>query len=121
MNLLLAVGIMVVAGFLGGLALEKLKLPKISGYIIVGALLSPSLLNIIPEKTVDRLDIITEIALGIIAYLIGGSLKAKSLQHLRKSIAWVIIFQSIGACLLVTVVLALTGHLVIPGGTFWQY
>ncbi len=120
MNLLLAVGTMVVAGFLGGLAFEKLKLPKISGYIIVGVLLSPSLLNIIPKETTGRLDIITEIALGIIAYLIGGSLKAESLRHLRKSIAWVIIFQSIGACLLVTVVLALTGHLVIPGGTFWQ-
>ncbi|NIP25052.1 MAG: CBS domain-containing protein [Phycisphaerae bacterium] len=121
MDPLLSIGIMVVAGFLGGLALEKLRLPKISGYIIVGALLSPSLLEIIPEETVESLDIITKIALGIIAYLIGGSLKAESLRHLRKSIAWVIIFQSIGACLLVTVVLALTGHLVIPGETFWQY
>ena len=121
MNPLLSIGIMVVAGFLGGLALEKFKLPKISGYIIVGALLSPSLFHIIPKETIDKLDIITEIALGIIAYLIGGSLKAESLQHLKKSIAWVIIFQSIGACLLVTVVLALTGHLVIPGETFWQY
>ena len=120
MNLLLSVGIMVVAGFLGGLALEKLKLPKISSYIIVGILLSPSLLNIIPKETISRMDIITEIALGIIAYLIGGSLKVESLHHLRKSIAWVIIFQSTGACLLVTVVLALTGHLVIPGGTFWH-
>ncbi|MHC4691778.1 MAG: cation:proton antiporter domain-containing protein [Planctomycetota bacterium] len=119
--MLLSIGIMVVAGFLGGLALEKFRLPKISGYIIVGALLSPSLFHIIPEETIKQLDIITEIALGIIAYLIGGSLKAESVQHLRKSIAWVIIFQSIGACLLVTVVLALTGHLVIPGEAFWQY
>ena len=121
MNLLLSIGIMVVVGFLGGLALEKLKFPKISGYIIVGAILSPSLLNIIPKETVGRLNIVTEIALGIIAYLIGGSLKAESLQHLRKSIVWVILFQSIGACLLVTVALALTGHLIIPEGTFWQY
>ena len=120
MNLLLAVGIMVVAGFLGGLALEKLKLPKITGYIIVGVLLGPSLLNIIPKETVGRLNIITEIALGVIAYLIGASLKVESLRRLRKSITWIIIFQSVGACLLVTVVLAFTGHLVIPSGTFWQ-
>jgi len=121
MDLLLAVGIMVVAGFLGGLALEKLKLPKITGYIIVGVLLGPSFLNIIPKETVGSLDIITEIALGVIAYLIGASLKVESLRRLRKSITWIIIFQSVGACLLVTVVLALTGHLVIPGETFWQY
>ena len=120
MNLLLAVGIMIVAGFLGGLAFEKLKLPKISGYIIVGVLLSPSLLNIIPKETTGELDIITEIALGVIAYLIGASLKVKSLHNLGKSIVWIIIFQSVGACLLVTVALSLTGHLVIPSGTFWQ-
>ncbi len=121
MNPLLSIGIMVVAGFIGGLALEKLKLPKISGYIIVGALLSPSLLNIIPKETVGELDIITEIALGIIAYLIGGSLKVKSLRNLGKSIVWIIIFQSLGACLLVTVALSVTGHLIIPDETFWQY
>jgi Kef-type K+ transport system membrane component KefB len=121
MDLLLAVGIMIVAGFLGGLAFEKLKLPKISGYIIVGALLSPSLLKIIPEKTVGQLDIITEIALGIIAYLIGASLKVKSLRNLGKSIVWIIIFQSLGACLLVTAALSVTGHLIIPGEAFWQY
>ncbi len=121
MNPLLSIGIMIVAGFLGGLALEKFRLPKISGYIIVGVLLSPSLLDIIPEKTVDKLDIITKIALGIIAYLIGGSLKVKSLRNLGKSIVWIIIFQSLGACLLVTVALSVTGHLIIPGETFWQY
>jgi Kef-type K+ transport system membrane component KefB len=120
MNLLLAVGIMVVAGFLGALASEKIKLPKISGYIIVGVLLGPSLLSIIPKETIGELDIITEIALGIIAYLIGASLKIDSLRSLRRSITWIIVFQSLGACLLVTVVLAFTGHLVIPAGTFWQ-
>ena len=120
MNLLLAVGIMVVAGFLGALASEKIKLPKISGYIIVGVLLGPSVLSIIPKETIGELDIITEIALGIIAYLIGASLKIDSLRSLRRSITWIIVFQSIGACLLVTVVLAFTGHLVIPDGTFWQ-
>ena len=59
MNLLLAVGIMVVAGFLGALASEKIKLPKISGYIIVGVLLGPSVLSIIQKETIGELDIIT--------------------------------------------------------------
>ena len=66
MNLILAVGIMIVVGFLGGLASAKLKFPMITGYIIIGVLLSPSLLNIIPRETVGELDIITNVALGII-------------------------------------------------------
>lgn len=121
MNLILALGIIVVAGFLGSLAAEKLKLPRITGYIVIGVLLSPSLLNIIDAETVGNLDIITNIALGFIAYLIGGSLKMESLRGLGRSITWITFLQSLGAWLLVTLVLALLGHLIIPSETFWQW
>jgi len=120
MNLILAVGIMIVLGFLGGLALGKLKFPMITGYIIIGVLLSPSLLNIIPRETVGELDIITNVALGIIAYLIGGSLHWADLQRLAKSIIYIVPFESLGAWFLVTLVLASLGSLIIPGETFWQ-
>jgi len=121
MNLILALGIIVVAGFMGSLAAEKLKLPRITGYIIIGILLSPSLLNIIHAETVGNLDLITDIALGFIAYLIGGSLKMESLRGLGRSITWITLLQSLGAGLLVTLVLALLGHLIIPSETFWQW
>lgn len=121
MNLILALGIIVVAGFLGSLAAEKLKLPRITGYIVIGVLLSPSLLNIIHAETVGNLDLITDIALGFIAYLIGGSLKMESLRGLGRSITWITFLQSLGAWLLVTLVLALLGHLIIPNETFWQW
>ena len=120
MNLILALGIIVVIGFFGGLASGKLKFPRITGYIIIGILLSPSLLNIIPKGAIGNLDIITNIALALIAYLIGGSLHWESLRKLKESITWITLLQSLGAWLLVTVVLALLGHLIIPGRTFWQ-
>jgi Kef-type K+ transport system membrane component KefB len=120
MNLILAVGIMIVVGFLGGLASAKLKFPMITGYIIIGVLLSPSLLNIIPRETVGELNLITDVALGIIAYLIGGSLHWEDLQKLAKSITWIVPFESLGAWFLVTLVLASLGSLIIPGETFWQ-
>lgn len=121
MNLILALGIIVVAGFLGSLAAEKLKLPRITGYIVIGILLSPSLLNIIDAETVGNLDIITDIALGFIAYLIGGSLKMESLRGLGRSITWITFLQSLGAGFLVTLALAILSHLIIPNETFWQW
>ena len=120
MNQLLAIGIITIVGFLGGLAAGKLKLPRITGYIIVGVLLSPSLLNIIPEDAIGHLAVITDLALGVIAYLIGGTLKAESLRGLGRSVAWITLFQSLGAWFLVTVAFALLGPLIIPGETFWQ-
>ena len=120
MNLILAIGIIVVVGFFGGLAAGKIKFPRITGYIIIGILLSPSLLNIIPRETIGSLDIITDIALGFIAYLIGGSLRWESIRKLGRSIAAILPFQSLGAWFLVTIVLALLGHLIFPNQDFWQ-
>ena len=122
MNLVLAIGIIVVIGFFGGLAAERLRFPRIIGYIIIGVLLSPSVLNIISEATVKNLDIITDIHVGIVAFLIGGSLRLESLRKLGRSIAWITPFQSLGAWLLVSLLLAfLFPRLVsIPNATFSQ-
>ncbi len=122
MNLVLAIGIIIVIGFLGGLATEKIKFPRITGYIIIGVLLSPSLLNIISAATIENLDIMTNIALGIIAFLIGGSLRMESLRKLGRSIAWITTFQSLGAWLIVTLLLVFLSPLIlsIPNATMSQ-
>lgn len=122
MNLILAIGIMVIVGFFGGTIAKRFKFPRITGYIIIGILLSPSLLNIIPAATIENLDIITDIALGIIAFLIGGSLRLGPLRKLERSIAWIAPFQSLGAWLVVTLLLAFLSPLIltIPNATFSQ-
>ncbi len=122
MNLILAIGIIIVIGFLGGLVTEKIKFPRITGYIIIGILLSPSLLNIISAETIENLDIMTNIALGIIAFLIGGSLQLETLRKLGKSIAWITAFQSLGAWLIVTLLLVFLSPLIlsIPNATWSQ-
>ena len=122
MNLVLALGIIIVIGFLAGTIANRLKFPRITGYIIIGILLSPSLLNIISAATIKNLGIIIDIALGIIAFLIGGSLRLEPLRKLGKSIAWITSFQSLGAWLLVTLLLVFLSPLIltIPNATFSQ-
>jgi len=122
MNLVLAIGIIIVIGFLGGLATKRIKFPRITGYIIIGILLSPSLLNIISAATIENLDIMTNIALGIIAFLIGGSLHLETLRKLGRSIAWITPFQSLGAWLIVTLLLVFLSPfiLTIPNATLSQ-
>jgi Kef-type K+ transport system membrane component KefB len=121
MNLVLAIGIITVVGFLGGLAAERLRFPRITGYILIGILLSPSVLNVISGATIEDLGIITDVALGIIAFLIGGSLRLESLRKLGRSIAWITPFQSVGAWCLVTILLAFLFPriLTIPNATFY--
>jgi len=128
MDIALVIGVMIIAGFLGGVVMRKLRFPRVTGYIVVGILLSPSVLgslglDFLSKATVDSLDIITNVALGIIAYAIGSSLRIGSLRKLGRSIAWITPFQSLGTWLIVTLVLAFLAPLVlvIPGATFFQF
>jgi len=122
MNLILAIGIIIVIGFLGGLATKSIKFPRITGYIIVGILLSPSVLNIISTATIENLDIMTNIALSIIAFLIGGCLHLGHLRKLGRSIAWIMPFESLGALLIVTLLVTFLSPFIlsIPNATLSQ-
>ena len=122
-DLILAIGVMVTVGLLGGLLSNKIKFPRVSGYIIVGVLLSPSVLNLISRATIDKLDIITHVALAIVAYLIGASLRLESIRKLGRSIAWITPFQSLGAWLIVTLVIAFLAPLILatPDVTLLQF
>lgn len=114
MNSILAIGILVIAGFFGGLVAKKIRYPRISGYIIVGMLLSPSVLNVIPAQLIkEDLSVITDIALGVVAYLIGGSLSIERLKKLGKNIITITPFEALGAWIFVTVLIVSLGHFVI--------
>ncbi len=118
-NVVLAIGIFLVIGFFGGLAARKVNFPTISGFIIVGIILS--LLDIIPGELIEgELNIITEISLGIIGYLVGGGLYLKRLKQFGKSIPIITFFQAIGAWIFVTAIIAFLGPFLIRvdvGGT----
>jgi Kef-type K+ transport system membrane component KefB len=108
-NPLLAVGLLLIFGYWGGRAANALQLPRVSGYLIAGVLLSPSLSHIFTRQLVDQdLNVVTEMALGIIAYLIGGSLILKRMKHLGRSILWITLSQALAAFLFTTIFLVYT-------------
>jgi len=114
MDPLLAIGILIIVGYFGGMAARKLKFPRVSGYIFIGMLLGTSFINIITQEIVHgKLNIITDITLGIIAYLVGGSLDINTLKKLRNDITWISLFEALGAWIFVTLIILLIGPFII--------
>jgi Kef-type K+ transport system membrane component KefB len=114
-NALMAVGIILIIGLFSGFAARKIKFPTITGYIIIGIILSLS--HIIPRGLIDEgLDVITDISLGVIGYLVGGGLYLKKLKKIGKDIATITPFEALGAWVLVTVSILLLGPLIIKTG-----
>ena len=56
-----------------------------------------ALFNVITPQSITELNIITDIVLAMIGYLIGGSLRIKTVRGLGKSIVWVTVLYSLGS------------------------
>lgn len=84
-----------------GRAFGKFRIPSVVGYVILGIALGKSFLNILSPYFVDKLTLINDLALGIIAFIIGGELNLHRLKRLGKSILTIAIFESLGAFIFV--------------------
>lgn len=98
----LTIGVLVtLASFLGLLA-KKIGFPRVVVYILVGALFSPGLFgNYIDFSTEGWSAELTNIALGIIAYIIGSEINLQDIQKEEKTIFFAVIGQSLGALLFI--------------------
>ncbi len=77
---LFVVGLMTMAGFYFGKTMKYIRLPAIIGFMLIGALLGPSLLNLVDEGLQKNLSFITEIALSFVAVSIGLELVSPRLN-----------------------------------------
>lgn len=101
MNLILKVTIALAVGFIGGKFIEILKLPNVSGYLLIGVLLGSSFFNIISPEDIEVLEVISELALAFIAFNIGSEFVIKEIKKFGRKIFWITLGEVIGAILFV--------------------
>jgi len=98
---LAAFGIVAVAsGRIAGV-FEKLKLPQITGFLIIGLVSGPEMLGLIDAEALPRLNFLNEIALAFIAFAVGSELFLKDLMRRMKSIFYLLLSQAVMVFLLV--------------------
>lgn len=90
--------------------MKVVKLPNVTGYLIIGLVFGPYCLKVIPADTVDTLSFIPEIALGFIAFSIGAEFRLSFLKKVGKSPVIIAILEALGAVLVVDAVLIATGQ-----------
>ncbi len=103
-NEFLIVGLLLAFALFAGRVAASLGLPRVAAYLLVGVVFSPDLLG-------DRLELqigvwaegFTTGALGVIAYLIGGSITMGQLRRMGRIIVGSTLGESLGAMLMVFV------------------
>ena len=95
-NYLLLAGIVIGLGFLIGKGTHLMKITGVVGYIFTGVILGPDVLGVVNLTDVE-IETMTNIALGFVAFIIGGELTVSLLRRMGRSIIAIIIGESIGA------------------------
>jgi Kef-type K+ transport system membrane component KefB len=101
MGVLFFVGIAIICGFIGGKLSNRLKFPAVVGYLVAGLILGPSFLNLFNLRLLDNLGIFNDLALGVVAFIIGSEMRLGILRKMGKGVATIILAESFGAFLLV--------------------
>lgn len=77
---IISIAIILVSGFAMTRVTKLLKLPNVTAYIVVGILIGPYCLDLIPQTVVDGTDFISDIALAFIAFSVGEFFKLNTLK-----------------------------------------
>ncbi len=109
MPILLYTSILIIAGLIMAALVKRFKLPSVTGYLIAGLIISPFSFGIIPEEVVHSLEVISEAALGFIAFGIGGEFKLSYIKKMGKSPAIIAFFEAFTASLVVAIVVYMMG------------
>ena len=103
-GVLLALCIIMIAGFLFTRVTNLFRLPKVTGYIIVGILIGPNMFGLISPQLVEHMDFVSDIALACIAFGVGKYFKLEQLRKTGKEILVITVMEAFVAGALVTAV-----------------
>ena len=108
MNLLLSVAFAVLAGLMMTRVVKKLGLPDVTAYLVAGVLIGPYVLGRLnlpvgfhTLEAVEGLNLMSDVALGFIAFAIGNEFRLSALKKTGKQATIVGIVQGLVAALFV--------------------
>ena len=109
-NVLLALSIAMAVGLLMSRFIRLIHLPNVTAYLIAGLLVGPYVLNVLSPELNSELAIISDVALGFIAYSIGSEFKLTYLKEIGVKPMVITLFEGCTASLFVFVTLLLMGQ-----------
>jgi len=87
----LVLGFLLLTAYCIAFFLDKVRLPRITGFIIGGLILGPYVLGFFNSKSVESLSFLNTLALAFIAFSAGGELKLKNFQHQLRKILFLVL------------------------------
>lgn len=109
MNEILSVGLILMSALIAGHAAQLIRVPEVTGYLLVGLVIGPAGFDLISHDNLSTLGFLSEVALGLILFNIGSIFEAARFRALGAGVIRVTLCEAPLAFALVTIGLLLVG------------
>lgn len=100
-NILLLLGIAIFLGATGGKLFQRLRIPQVVGYIVIGLVLGQTGFGFIDAEVVEEMRPLGMFALGLIGLLIGRELKFPDLRRRGRQFVSILLSEGLSAFFIV--------------------
>lgn len=109
MNEILSVGLVLVSALLAGHLAQLIRVPEVTGYLLVGVLIGPATFDLINHDDIRTLGFLSEVALGLILFNIGSIFEAENFRLVGRGVMRVTLWEASLAFTLVVAGLLASG------------
>lgn len=110
LNTLTDLAIMIFAGMFCGRMAKHIRLPNVTGYLVAGLLIGPSVFGVLSADFLDTISIISTVALGFIAFSIGNEFKITYFKRVGVAPIVIACMESLFAVVFVVLGLIISGQ-----------
>ncbi len=109
MNELSSLGLILLLALAAGHIVRVLHIPEVTGYILAGMALGPSVLGWVSHENIQALEALSEVALGLILFSIGGVFEYTMIRRIGRKIVRLTMVESMLAAGMVLVSMLVLG------------
>ncbi|MCR5289507.1 MAG: cation:proton antiporter [Treponema sp.] len=105
-------GLIMFFGAVGGRLFQKLHIPQVVGYIVIGIIIGSSGFRVLEPETIVSLNPVSTIALSLIGILVGAELKIDVIKKYGKQFISILLFEAIVPFFIVGIAVTLVTYLI---------
>ena len=102
MDELTSLGLILLLALLAGHLVKVVRIPEVTGYILAGIALGPSVLGWVTPENLTALEVLSEVALGLILFSVGSVFQFSRFRRLGRQFLYLTLAESVLAAVIVT-------------------
>ena len=103
-TIIISIAFMLLFGFAMTRITKLLKLPNVTAYILAGILIGPYCLGLVPQRVIDGMDFLSDIALAFIAFSTGEFFRISTLKKSGAKVMVITVLEALLASVVVFIV-----------------